>query len=632
MKEAFTLIEVLVVLAAVSILSGVGYLAVTGAQTAAKEAKLESDVQTLNRAVQLYISSGGDLTGVTNVDGVIAKLKSRKDAATAARTIGLRENLIDTRITNTPQTAAEATTTQLRAAWDTNSLSFYTRRDGDGWVKEFPLMNTDETIELPADESRAPTLAGATNSTWVWDYSNPGAATGPGNLTPAPGTGPGTPPGSGNGTTTYTTQLAAPSISPGSGSFPAGNFPLQVTITNNLSNPADASMVYYSTGSGFAPYTGPFTVSGGTTVTALAVSLDTTRYQNSAQVSALYELDAPTSLPSGVLLSAVELQNSVQVNGSVTIAGTGLGNITFFGTSRVNGNLYLPGTPDIYRAYVAASQLWSTAADSTFANFIVGNQYSGAGVLVNPPDASWSASPRVINLNGDALPNNYRILIQDSARIDGKIYRRSVPITLPTVTAPPLKSNSVSRDYHSWTLSPSNPSRFPTTVDPTVNSGVNLTTNATLTLLPGNYGNVTGSNNGVLVLGNAANPNVVQNYSFENLNINGGARISIVGKVNITIRFNNQVRVDNNGIFGNPEHPEWLQLRIYSTAAPSANTGQFLLASTGRFYGQILAPTGLVTIQEGSKFVGSVSAYKMLMTGTAGINADVNFSLAPLTE
>lgn len=341
-----------------------------------------------------------------------------------------------------------------------------------------------------------------------------------------------------------------------------------------------------------------------------------------------------SSLPSGVLVSLAEVQNNVQFRGSMLITEEAAqSNITFFGNARIIGNLYVPGTPKVYKDHVAESQwdnqLWSPANDANFANYILGNQFDMNGNRVIPP--TESASPRVVDLNGSVTPTNYRILIQDSAKIEGKIYRRATPPSLPTVSNPGTKSNSTSRQYDSWTLSPSNPGRYSSTVDPKVNSGVSLTTNASLTLLPGNYGTVIASNNGRLVLGDASNPDNVMYYSFESLSVNGGAGIEVVGKVVVTVKYNGSaIRVDNNGFFGNSAHPEWLQLNVYSTAAPSASTQHVLIASTGTFYGQINAPKGLVTFQEGATFNGSVTAYKLQMTGSAGVN--INFSLSPISD
>lgn len=853
---AFTLVEVLVVVAVVSILSTVGYVAITGVREGSAASKLDQDVAVLNSAIDAYLASGGNLDNVTTAAAALSKLKTRSTALSAARTLGATGSFVDPRTTLVWQDAGEASTPVLRAYFTaTPKPRFYTATTGAAGIKQFALEET-AAAAAPATETREQTLAQNTVSGWIWAYEDQAA----------PEEGPASVPVATDYQTVFNPGTAVvtldpPVISPADGARSILDYKLTLNISNP--NPQGSSVIYYRQDSGpFVLFSSPFSI-GPTKVTAVCISLDKSRYADSAPAVANYDvtpvqlalqLSAPASLtyaqaggemkgepkqtppdasislvtpvpsdflssanfdvlytidgsdplssetavtgppfsgtfppvpisinitnranwggqgaltlraaartkntsyftssavaeaivaanpvalpaptvsptnqtvmssvmvvisnpttgpatdlviryttngvspnvtnsmvytepfafssfaaneekramassfppsgyltnwftpsgpetrtyvgaasastgsglPAGALVSLAELQNNVQFRGSMTIAAQAAQtNITFFGNSRIIGNLYVPGTPAVYKDHVASSQwdnqLWSPTNDASFANYILGKQFDRNGNQIIPP--TESASPRVIDLNGSITPTNYHILIQDSAKIEGKIYRRVTPPSLPTVSNPGSKSNSTSRQYDSWTLSSSNPNRYSATVDPNVNSGVTLSTNASLKLLPGNYGTVVASNNGRLVLGDADNPDNVQYYSFESLVVNGGAGIQVVGKVVVTIKYGSTMRVDNNGFFGNSEHPEWLQLNVYSTAAPSASTQHVLIASTGAFYGQINAPKGLVTIQENSIFNGSVTAYKLQMTGSAGIN--INFTLSPIAE
>lgn len=467
-----------------------------------------------------------------------------------------------------------------------------------------------------------------------------------------------------SGSNSTTLNVTRPELelqfTPGNGTILNASETITITPVNATQFPADYYIRYTADGSDPTPATGSLynpgspiipTASGEMTLKAAAFSSSYSSWFVSVVETASYTVNAQSgdSIPAGALVSFAELQNNVQFHGSMMIAErVPQGNITLFGNSRIVGNMYVPGTPLIFKSHRAYSQwdnqLWSLQNDPNFANYILGKQFDEQGNLINPPDDNWSASPRVIDLNGEPNPsgynsngqpistNAYNILIQDSAKVEGKIYRRATPPPLPTVSNPGTKTNNVSRSYHSWTLDPNNPSRYSTTVNPAVNSGVSLTTNASLTLLPGNYGSVTASNNGRLVLGDPDNPDTVQYYSFEQLSLTGGAGIEVVGKVVVTLKFNGwaSMEIHNNGFFGNPDHPEWLQLNVYSTSAPSENTQHVLVASGGAFYGRINAPKGRVTIQEQALFNGAVTAYKLHMTGSAGVN--INFSLPPVIE
>jgi len=858
--RGFTLVEILVGIGVISVLSSVGYFAVTNIQEGARENKLESDVASMNSAVRSYLANGGTLPAEGAVDDVLAKLKTRANTATAAKSMGLTGSFIDARIEPEWQTVDEGGSSQLRAVWDVAQGRFILSREGVAGIKGFRLNNSLAAAE-PVREERVLNLeasdvkAGA--PVWVWEYADNR------DTTPALGAAPATSAGAAYNVASSheTVQLSPPlfSVSGGtrslaqlaslqnitsSGAFPviitnpnggdvshlvpggvvvitpgaggttvtaqaisddpdewsdspivsntygvtaldlavslvassqsitpfqvgippasgaAGSLSVTATITNWAAIPsifrtpanfqlvmADSSQTLMSlTGSAvqqssqtlstsspwtfasgfpsitinamakslnsvlfnaspvatvtlvstkptmaltFAPvsgsvlnasetititpsdltqypagYTIKYTTDGstpsasnGTTYAAAitppavgllnlkAVALPPSAYTNwfnSPVYTATYTVQSPGSAtPVGALLAFVELQNSVQFKGNVILATAATqSNVTFFGTSVIKGNLYVPGTPDVYKDHVASSQYdnqkWSAAVDNNFSNYILGRQFDFNGVETVP--ATEPASPRVVDLNGTTTPSNYHILIQDSAKIQGKIYRRSTPPALPAVSAPPAKNNTNTFRYSSsWDVNPSNPNRLPSlTVNPATRANVDITaSNVSVNLLPGNYGNVTVSNNSKIVLGDAANPNTVQNYTFERLNLNGGADLEIVGKVSITVNFsvgNSTVRVDNSGVFGNSLHPEWLQLNIYSTAAASQFQQQFLLAAGSQFYGQIVAPKGLVTLQENSTFTGSVSAYKLQMTGAAGANGSINFTLPPVTQ
>ena len=860
-SRGFTLVEILLGMAVISVLSSVGYFTVTNIQEGAKENKLGSDVVSMNAAVTSYVANGGSLPTEGAVADVLAKLKTRANVASAAKSIGMTGSFIDQRIEPEWQTVDEAGTSQLRAVWNVAQGRFVLTREGVAGIKNFRVNNA-LALEAPTLEARTQNVAGsdvkAGAPVWIWDYAD-NRASSP-DLGAAPTTTAGTaytpagshvtvplsPPifGVSGGSRTLA-QLASLQNITSSGAFPliitnpntgdishlttagvvvvapsAGGTtissqaisddpddwsdspvvtntysvtaltlavgivassqsvtPFQVgvppasgvagtgisvtaTITNwatipsvfrvstnfqlvmadstqtltNLSGSAlqqlsgtltpssawsfasgfpaitmnamarslnaalfTASPVATATivssrptmGLTFAPvsgstlnasetititvsdltqypagYTIRYTTDGsvpsatnGTTYTAAiippasgtltlrAIALPPaiyTNWFNSPVYTATYTVNAPGSAtPVGALLAFAELQNSVQFRGNVILSTQATQtNVTFFGTSLIKGNLYVPGTPDIYKSHVASSQWdnqrWSAPVDGNFSNYILGRQFDANGVETTP--ATIAANPRVVDLNGTTSPSNYYILIQDSAKIEGKIYRRSTPPSLPTVATPGTKNNTNTFRYSgSWDVDPNNPNRLPSlTVNPATRANVDITaSNVSVNLTAGNYGNVTVSNNSKIVLGDAANPNSVKNYTFERLNLNGGADLEIVGKVVITVNFsvgNSTVRVDNGGIFGNSLRPDWLQLNIFSSGAASQNQQQFLLAAGSQFYGQIVAPKGLVTLQENSRFTGSISAFKLQMTGAAGADGNINFTLPPITQ
>lgn len=164
---AFTLVEVLVVVSVMAILGAVGFATMTGVRDAATNQKLLTDVETVNRALDLYRANGGNLTGVTNADAVIAKLKTRADAASAARTLGMRQNFLDERVQIIWQTAAETASSAPRALW--NGTNFVVATSGGPGIKEFAY--DEARAATVSTEAREISVKEASDSGWVWSYS-----------------------------------------------------------------------------------------------------------------------------------------------------------------------------------------------------------------------------------------------------------------------------------------------------------------------------------------------------------------------------------------------------------------------------------------------------------------------------
>lgn len=334
-----------------------------------------------------------------------------------------------------------------------------------------------------------------------------------------------------------------------------------------------------------------------------------------------------SSLPSGVLVGYAAVGNSGNLRGSLIIAReTVQTNINLSGAGVVSGNIYLPGTPGIYKRNTSGTNLWTAGTDAAFSTFILGKEYDADGQLVVPNSPGWSASPRVIDLDGDPDPSNYYVLIANSARVEGKVFRRVDSPTLPTVDAPPAKANNSTQSYGWGTVATVNPA-------PPQNSPANFTaqSNAEITALAGNYGKVTVQNTAKLILGDASNPDNVQYYTFESLEITGSSSLQIVGKVVITINYSaggKAFLTGNSVTVGNVDHPEYLQINVYSSAAANQNTIHVNISGSGNFYGQINAPKGQVKVGNSGSFRGSVTAYKMDMSGAGG--ADIEFNLPPI--
>ena len=180
------MVELLAVVAVIGILSGMGYVSYTGQRQTADANKLISDAAVVNRAVALYLASGGSLDGVTAPQAILDKLKSDASAASAARHIGLNGSFLDARVKARVGTANGS---QLRAVWNANEHRFDVVATAGSGVLEFELDDAEAARSAGLeDDTRSTSMQAATETAWVWDYSDPATQTASrGGATPAAG-------------------------------------------------------------------------------------------------------------------------------------------------------------------------------------------------------------------------------------------------------------------------------------------------------------------------------------------------------------------------------------------------------------------------------------------------------------
>jgi DNA/RNA endonuclease G (NUC1) len=252
-----------------------------------------------------------------------------------------------------------------------------------------------------------------------------------------------------------------------------------------------------------------------------------------------------TIFVSGVVRHAPSL-NSGGVHGSLEVLLPE--SFTVNGSTSVTGDLLVPGTPTV-----------KVNGHPTY-----GGTIDGAG--------SASPSGQTITLSSNVTMNH--------------VVRRTDPILMPAVSAPPAPTGT--RDVV-LNAPGQDPGSFSTIRNLTLNSGVGQ-----VVVPPGTYGNFSANANSGFTLGvpGATTPAV---YNLQQLVVNGGARIDIVGPVVITIASG----VNFSGTVGTQAHPEWLTLAIYS--------GGVTLNGIS-VYGYVVVPAGAVNINGNSALHGGMNA------------------------
>ena len=159
--KAFTLLEVLAVLASIGLLAGLAVSRFHKVNEAARIAKLESEVVTVNQAIRIYIANGGRMTDVESYgffgdpieQKVLDKLKTRRNQYSSDTYAGISGEMIDKRVSVRMQTAAQASAAEPRAVWDPVNNRFNVQETGTG-VHEFYLNEELEAHDYGVDEGR----------------------------------------------------------------------------------------------------------------------------------------------------------------------------------------------------------------------------------------------------------------------------------------------------------------------------------------------------------------------------------------------------------------------------------------------------------------------------------------------
>lgn len=285
-SRAFSLIEVLVAVSVIGIMASVAHLIIGEVANSAREQRMTSDIDTLNRAVAVYLSNDGDLSQADSVEDVVAKLKTTVASEKASQSIGLTSSLVDPRLSVRTRKGAKS---QLSLAWNEKTQRFETKPSQTGEVTEFFL---DENLAeaKPGTDERKGTLAYSEESAWIWDYEDRMPTLGVTGATPislesvaslpTPPTSTPAPPSSGptpplaSGPTPINT-LAPPKTSLPPGVYPIFDYDLNLSLTDP--NPAGTAKLVYAIDYGaWIDYSGNIIVPAGSTLSVQALALDDT--------------------------------------------------------------------------------------------------------------------------------------------------------------------------------------------------------------------------------------------------------------------------------------------------------------------------------------------------------------------
>lgn len=271
---------------------------------------------------------------------------------------------------------------------------------------------------------------------------------------------------------------------------------------------------------------------------------------------------ATTLPPPTVALVRRGLTLNGRVDGRVQVLSAE--NITLNGGAAISGDLLVPGTPVIK---------------------INGNG-SHAGV---------------VDGTGSAAPTGHQITLNGGSSV-GLIKRRTDPVPMPAVAAPPQPAGTVNVTLNNSSQSVSN---WATLRNLTLNGSAGA-----IAVPAGTYGSFTANGSSRFILGvvGATEPSV---YNLQGLTLNGSSQVEVAGPVILTLGG----QLNANGSVGNAAHPEWLVLNVAS--------GGVTLNGSVSIHGRIVAPSGTVTVNGGGRITGSVASDRLTINGNGLVEAAV---------
>lgn len=282
---AFTLVEILLVVAAISVVATVGVVGLSGMRESADLRKLQNDVAVVNNAIDAYLASGGVIPPDATPEQVLAKLKTAADPAGTAA-LGFTGPFLDRRLQLVRQSDEEGEEQVARADYPNANGYFFVREGGAAGIKKFV---TGEETPL-VYENRQVALAHSPQGAWISQYTDRQPV--PLSVSQSPVTTNAADISSMKGVdlvkfprptvTAITRNGAGTMISYGGESIPLLDYPLQVSLSSPLAT-RSARIEYRVGGNSFGRYISPFTIDPSSTslFEARVTSLDASRYLSS---------------------------------------------------------------------------------------------------------------------------------------------------------------------------------------------------------------------------------------------------------------------------------------------------------------------------------------------------------------
>ncbi len=199
----------------------------------------------------------------------------------------------------------------------------------------------------------------------------------------------------------------------------------------------------------------------------------------------------------------------------------------------------------------------------------------------------------IVDGDGSAFPDNYSMVVNGGVSL-GDVFRRMDPVPPPTVVEParPTGTRAVVVTTRDRSID-----RWDTIRDVVINGNV-----GGVNVPPGSYGRFIVNAGSQLILGAADVPGSAH-YSFEELVLNGSARIDVLAPVVLALHSGLML----NGALGESRHPQWLTLKIWE--------GRVQLNGASSLHGYVQAPRSEVVISGNAELAGGLACERLAVNG-----------------
>lgn len=228
-----------------------------------------------------------------------------------------------------------------------------------------------------------------------------------------------------------------------------------------------------------------------------------------------------------------------------------------------------------------------------------GAAVSGDLLVPGTPQVALNGNPSyqgTVDGDGSPSPSGYTVTLSGGAKLR-HVVRRTDPVSLPAVAAPPAPSGT--RDVV-LTSPGEDPGDFGTLRDLTLKDGAGQ-----IAVPPGTYGSFSANTGSGFTLGvaGASEPAV---YNLQSLTLKQGSELQVVGPIVLTV----DTAAAVSGAAGSAGNPGWLMLNVASGG---------LTVNGATFHGFVLAPNGAVTINTGGTINGAVKGDQVVIREGASL-------------